>query len=239
MWLRKLAQAADNYGLVLALVVVTYMAVSAAVTNSWWIVGICALQGLTLLVAFHTSRARPLWVGLAAVYLVMGTLVAIVSIVLPAATANTDIYRFVGGVLLLSAPVAIARRIATHEVVSAQTVLGAMCIYVLLGYGFASLFNTMGYFSQTPFFVGVPQAPRSAYLFFSFSTLTTVGYGNLVPAGTQGQTFAMLEALVGQIYLVTLVARLVSLWGQALPGAAARRAKRAGSAPAGTSPADE
>jgi voltage-gated potassium channel Kch len=234
-----MAHAADNYGLVLALVLATYVAVSAAVTNPWWIVGICAMQGLTLFVALHTSRARPLWLGLAAVYLVGGTLVAIVSIVLPAAKTNTNSFRLVGGLLLLIAPVAIARRIATHEVVTTQTVLGAICIYMLLGYCFASIFDTMAHFSQTPFFVGVPHAPRSAYLFFSYTTLTTVGYGNLVPAEHLGQTFAVLEALLGQIFLVTLVARLVSLWGQARPGAGARRTKRAGDAPAATPPADE
>jgi hypothetical protein len=238
-WLRGLPPTADRYGLVLALVVVTYVVVSAAVTNPWWIVGICALQGLTLLVALHTSRARPLWVGLAGVSLVVGTLVAITSILLPAAKANTDIFRLVGGALLLVAPVAIVRRIASHEMVKAQTVLGAICIYVLLGYCFAVLFDAMAYFSHRPFFVGVPQAPRSAYLFFSYTTLTTVGYGNLVPAEHLGQTFAMLEALLGQIFLVTLVARLVSLWGQARPGAVAPRAKRSRSVPTGSAPGDD
>src|SRR5262249_22677230 len=131
------------------------------------------------------------------------------------------------------------RRIATHEVVAVQTVLGAMCIYVLLGYGFAVLFDATEVLSHRPFFVGVPQAPRGAFLFFSYTTLTTVGYGNLVPAEPIGQTFAMLEALLGQIFLVTLVARLVSLWGQARPGAGARRANRSGAATAGTSPADD
>jgi len=101
----------------------------------------------------------------------------------------------------------------------------AVCVYVLLGYCFASVFNLMGLISQTPFFAGVPQATASSYLFFSFSTLTTVGYGNLVPAGNLGQTAAMMEALTGQIFLVLIVARLVSLWGQELPRSVARRAQ--------------
>ena len=49
-------------------------------------------------------------------------------------------------------------------------------------------------------------------MFFSYTTLTTTGYGNLVPAGTVGQSFAVLEMLVGQIFMVTLVAGLVGLW---------------------------
>jgi Ion channel len=55
--------------------------------------------------------------------------------------------------------------------------------------------------------------PRSSdYVFFSYTTLTTTGYGNLIPAGTVGESFAVFEMLVGQIFLVTLVAGLVSLW---------------------------
>ena len=49
-------------------------------------------------------------------------------------------------------------------------------------------------------------------LFFSFVTLTTTGYGNLVPAGNPGQSFAVLEALIGQLFLVTMVAKLVNAW---------------------------
>ena len=53
--------------------------------------------------------------------------------------------------------------------------------------------------------------------YYSFVTLTTVGYGNLVPASNLGQTLAMLEAMLGQVYLVIVVSRLVSLWGRAVP----------------------
>ena len=58
---------------------------------------------------------------------------------------------------------------------------------------------------------GAHAAPRD-YMFFSYTTLTTTGYGNLVPAGDIGQILAVFEMLIGQIFLVTLVARLVSLW---------------------------
>ena len=71
--------------------------------------------------------------------------------------------------------------------------------------------------ATTEFFTGVADPRSSDYLFFSYTTLTTTGYGNLVPAGTVGQSFAVFEMLVGQIFLVTLVAGLVSLWR---PGAA-------------------
>src|SRR5262249_59285017 len=65
--------------------------------------------------------------------------------------------------------------------------------------------------------------PMSDFLFFSFTTLTTVGYGNLIPAGPLGQALAMVEALLGQIYLVVIVARSVSLWGQDRPAVGPRQ----------------
>ena len=49
-------------------------------------------------------------------------------------------------------------------------------------------------------------------LFFSFVTLTTTGYGDLVPAGNPGQSFAVLEALLGQLFLITAVGKIVTVW---------------------------
>jgi hypothetical protein len=225
-WTRSFARRpTDSYGLVLALIILTYVAVSFDMRGPWWTVGIFVLQGLTLYFALRTSRARHFWVVLAASYLVAGTILAAVSVLLREPQSYTDALRVVGGIVLLVTPVAIVRRISQHPVVTAQTLLGAVCVYVLLGYCFASVFNFMGLISQTPFFAGVPQATGSSYLFFSFSTLTTVGYGNLVPAGNLGQTAAMMEALMGQIFLVLIVARLVSLWGQELPRSVAQRAQ--------------
>ena len=66
----------------------------------------------------------------------------------------------------------------------------------------------------------MPHPHGSDFLFFSYTTLTTTGYGDLVPAGQPGQMVSGLEMMLGQIFLVTLVAGLVSLWR---PGEALRR----------------
>ena len=76
---------------------------------------------------------------------------------------------------------------------------------------------------STPFFGSGVSVKGGDFLFFSFTTLTTTGYGNLVPAGQPGKMFAGLEMLMGQIFLVTLVAGLVSLWR---PGLLTRGRKR-------------
>jgi voltage-gated potassium channel Kch len=61
-----------------------------------------------------------------------------------------------------------------------------------------------------PFFGSAGPGTLSQDLFFSFVTLTTVGYGNLVPAANPGQTFAVLEAVAGQLFLVVAVGKIIS-----------------------------
>jgi hypothetical protein len=118
------------------------------------------------------------------------------------------------GWLLLVAPMVILRRISMHRSVTTETVLGAVCVYLLIGFSFSAIYAAIDLCSVVPFFTELPHATINDYLFFSYTTVTSVGYGNLVPAGHLGQTFAMIEALAGQIYLVIVVARLVSLWAR-------------------------
>lgn len=207
---------ADSYGLVLMLIVLDYFAVSTLSTSQWGQTVIAVLLGLTFLFALRTSQLRRRWQILAVIYLAVGVVYAAIGGIAPGVLGNANGTVFSGAVLLVVTPFVILRRILTHTVVSAETILGAICVYLLLGFSFAAIYYTVGLFSPTPFFTGVPNATVSDHLFFSYTTLTTVGYGNLVPAGAVGQTFAMIEALFGQIYLVIIVARLVSLWGQEL-----------------------
>lgn len=218
-----LARPADSFGLVLILLVLDYVAVSAITDNAWGRVVIVVLLGATLLFALRTAHAHRIWQIMAALYLVVSTIITIISILAPSATDFSPQTSLVGGLLLLITPVAISRRIVSHRFVSTETVLGAICVYLLIGFSFSFIYSAVAYVSGMPFFAGQSHATSSNYLFFSYTTLTTVGYGDLVPAGSVGQTFAMLEALFGQIYLVIVVARLVSLWGQERPAPPPKR----------------
>ncbi len=82
---------------------------------------------------------------------------------------------------------------------------------------FASLFSAVAALSDVPFFADGATPTLSSLQYFSFTTLTTVGYGDLAPATRLGRSLAITEALVGQIYLVTVVALLVG--NVHLPGA--------------------
>lgn len=220
-----LSRSADSFGPVLVLILLDYVAVSAVTDSAWGRVSIVVLLGATLLFALRTARAHRFWQLLAVLYLVANTLLTVITIVVPGAHDFSRQTSIAAGLLLIITPFAILRRISTHKVVTTETVLGAVCVYLLLGFSFSFIYSAISFVSATPFFVGLAQTTSNDYLFFSYSTLTTVGYGNLVPAGNFGQTFAMLEALSGQIYLVIIIARLVSLWGQARPAPAPHKGK--------------
>ncbi len=83
-------------------------------------------------------------------------------------------------------------------------------MYLLIGLFFSFVFSTIALVTGTPFFVSRPEAGTSDYVYFSFITLSTVGYGDLVARTNLGRMFSATEGLTGQLYLVTVVALLVS-----------------------------
>ena len=99
------------------------------------------------------------------------------------------------------------------ERVSADSICGALSAYLLLGVTWAcayALFETLvpGSFTGP---LASADASLERFLGYSFVTLTTLGYGNVVPIDDRGEALASMEAIVGQVYLTVLVARLVAL----------------------------
>jgi Ion channel len=116
-------------------------------------------------------------------------------------------------VLLVTAtlPVTISRTLQ-HRRITHETVLGALCAYVLVGLLFAFVYLAVDELRNGPFFAQPGEHTQSEFLYFSFVALTTLGFGDLSPSVGLPQALTVLEALSGQIFLVTLVARLVTLW---------------------------
>ena len=110
---------------------------------------------------------------------------------------------------------AIARRLTLHTEINVLTVMGAVCLYVLLGLAFAFAFECVGEFGSRPFFTSQEAGTRSDYVYFSFTTMATVGFGNLTAQGGIGRALEVTEGIFGQIYLVTAVAALVGNLGRA------------------------
>jgi hypothetical protein len=97
----------------------------------------------------------------------------------------------------------------THEV-RLEAVSGVLSLYVLLGLLFAFLFGAIDRLGGAPFFEDGQSATAAHCLYFSFTTLTTVGYGDFVARTNLGHTLCVFEMLIGQIYLVTVVSLIVS-----------------------------
>ena len=119
--------------------------------------------------------------------------------------------------LMLLVPVVILRRIGkefTEEGVDLEVVLGALCAYLFIGAHFAFLYDVMAHLSKSPFFAQPGADSKLNYLYFSFITLTTTGYGDISPALGPGRMIAVTEAIIGQLYLVSVVAIVVSAYGK-------------------------
>jgi hypothetical protein len=98
--------------------------------------------------------------------------------------------------------------------VTAETLLGAVSGYLLLGIAFATVFGAVevlipGSLTLGPAVVAGEAAPD--ILYFSFITLTTIGYGDIVPVSEPARLLAMMEGVIGQFYIAAVVARLVAL----------------------------
>ena len=111
----------------------------------------------------------------------------------------------------ITLPVTIVRTLQ-HPRVTYETILGALSAYVLVGLVFAFVYLALHDLAHTDFFAQLGEHPQSEYLYFSFVVLTTLGFGDLSPSVGLPQALVAIEALVGQVFLVTMVARLVTLW---------------------------
>jgi hypothetical protein len=114
--------------------------------------------------------------------------------------------------LYFVAPMSLLRWIVRKGEVDRQTLLAAVAAYLMIGMFFAFVYRSMSFLQGGPFFGANGEGTNAQTLFFSFTTLTTTGYGNLVPAANPGQSFAVLEMLMGQLFLVTAVAKVITVW---------------------------
>src|ERR1700735_129858 len=215
MFSRRLLRALyapDSYALVLLLILVTY-ALSAALTASWATSLTVAVQIAAVWVTLRAARARRTVLAFANIALGVAAAAAIVSLVVDQQFHTDSIVAWVSSALYLAAPVAIVRHLLSRRTIDSETVMGAIAAYLMVGMFFAFLYRAVGIVQPPPAFFGAQGAGTFAQdLFFSFTTLTTTGYGNLTPAGNPGQSFAVLEMLIGQLFLITAVGKVVSSW---------------------------
>jgi hypothetical protein len=201
----------DSYGIVFCFLIVDYVFLTVGWHGSVALIISSIWLGLTLLLAFRTSEVphrMMLAVRVAVAVLVISAIGAAVG---GGDRANGTIV-LLGSLLVLASPIAIAWRLLHHTRVTTQTVLGALCIYVLIGLVFANADYGVQLVSGNSFFAQSGTHGPADFAYFSYITMATVGYGDLTPATGFPRTLAVLEALMGQIFLVVLVARLVGMY---------------------------
>ena len=200
---------ADSYGLVLLLVMVTYI-VSVSVTEAQAASIVLTVQLATVWLTLRTSHARQVTRLIADIVLCLAAVVAAVSFFVHQPGDQLGGIFAVCCLLYLIAPFSIVRYLILRREIDTESLLGAIAAYLLIGMFFAFAYKAASEFGSVPFFGSAGDGSLSQDLFFSFVTMTTVGYGNLVPAANPGQTFAVLEALIGQLFLVVAVGKIIN-----------------------------
>src|SRR5262245_61534950 len=216
--LRKRFWALDSYGLLLLMIMVSLVVASIPSEgreNLMAVARTIVLAG-TFLFALHTSDANR-WMYYASTALIVIAISA--SIVGQAGTRTGDAVDAAASLLIVLGGLGvIGRRFAAHPVITGQSVLAALCIYLLFGLGYAAVYGIIGALDPVGLFGPVNGAATGVVrIYYSFITLCTVGYGDFVPYANFTRMVAVTEALVGQVYLVTIVALLVSHVGHERP----------------------
>ncbi|MGI9007646.1 MAG: potassium channel family protein [Streptosporangiaceae bacterium] len=183
---------------------------SAFVTSKWVSDLQVALFTMAGLLAIRSSRLRRGEVRLLVTAGFLTSLLVIVVANHQGGSVGRGVASVWTGLLLLFIVVVIVRQILSAPAVTAQSIYGAISAYLIIGLMFAAVYGAMYYFQGKTFFTG-GQPGRAANLqYFSFTTLTTLGYGDFTARYNPGRAVAMLEAMTGQIFLATLVAKLVA-----------------------------
>ncbi|MDX6656846.1 MAG: hypothetical protein QOH62_1639 [Solirubrobacteraceae bacterium] len=209
------AESRQRYGLLLIALLVTLLVQGMLPAGEVQQIVVTTLVGGTLVLALRASDVRLRFVHVAEV----GAVIAVTATLVEAALGQVDALStsIANAVLVSVAPPAVAlgvlRNLRRHERIPVQAVMGVLCLYLLFGMFFAFVYGALNRIDE-PFFVQSAVASASNCQYFSFTTLTTVGFGDLTARTPVGHTLAVLEALVGQIYLVTIVSLIVSNVGR-------------------------
>lgn len=172
---------------------------------------VTALLGLTLLLAVRAGEL-PRWFFRAVAALAVAALALSLAHVLWSHVGEATTRTMNAAVIAIAPPavaVGVVREIRGSGQVRLSAVMGVLALYMLIGMTFGFAFGAIDRLGGEPFFADGAELTGSNALYFSFTTLTTVGYGDLTARSDVGHTIAAFEALVGQVYLVTVVAAIV------------------------------
>jgi len=208
----QVTERTPRFALLLAAMFLEILLAPAIVASPVGLAGARVVTGLVLVAALLAIGARRISLLLFAVVVASHVLAAVQpepALRTAAAVLRLAFLAYVCGVVIL--------RVLRERNVSYDTLAGAACGYMLLGLVWSELYILTelwlpGSFEiPAGFRIGPEADPRAALVYFSFITLTTVGYGFVHPSNPGAGGLCVAEALIGQFYLAVMVARLVGL----------------------------
>jgi hypothetical protein len=197
-----------RFGLLLLLLIVNYLLAAFSIQKLAEPLQV-VLFAAVILLALRNSPLRRRQVRIAVAVVLTGSLAGVAA-ALTGARAGYGWAEIWKALILLFSAVLIVRRVLARRTVTIQSIYGAISAYLIVGLMFAACYAAIQSLGTAPFFVHGESASPQTFQYFSFTTLTTLGYGDFTAAGDGGRAIATLEALVGQVFLATLVARLVA-----------------------------
>jgi len=211
----RLRLEADNYYLVLVAIIVEFLMLGLLSDLAAGRAVILATVGIVFFLVLRASDVR-----LSTRFFALAVVLPIVAVVIAVAVSDSPkvvgtLATFMTALLILACATVIGRRLARHKRISLQTVMGTLCIYLFMALFFAALYGVMAHLLNQPFFAQDDESNGVRFIYFSLMTITTTGFGDLTPATDTGRMMAVVEALLGQLYLVTVVALIVGNLGLA------------------------
>ena len=202
-----------SYGIVFVLVMLSFIVQASAPDGDLARLVIIWLQAVTLVFAVRIARS-PHWPIRAASWLAALIAVAAPILWIVNGSIPNGATAIATALLVGVAPLVIAgglvRDVRAAGAVTIEALTGVLSIYVLLGMFFSFVYGAVDTISDESFFAEVADPVRGDFLYYSFTTLTTTGFGDFTAASELGRTLSVVEAMTGEIYLVTVVALIVS-----------------------------
>jgi len=202
----------SGYWFVLALIAVSYTQCALQVSPNPTPLAFL-VQLATVAVILWVAEVRPRLRRAGLIVLIVAAVAVVVASLFGAVGHVLDVLLSGASMLAyLVAPVAIIAHVIRRDRVDGQALLASIAAYILVGMFFTFAYNFIALLSPTATFSPEHNDSLTSQLFFSFTTLTTTGYGNIVPEGPGMQSIAIAEAITGQLFLVIAVARVVTGW---------------------------
>lgn len=121
------------------------------------------------------------------------------------------IHHICAGLFFAVATIIIIRHLINQKVITVDLIWGAVCGYFLLGFMWGDIFSLLETIQPGSFNLGQQAPDIDSLIYFSFVTLATLGYGDIVPLTKQAQSLAIIETVMGQMYLAVNIAALVAI----------------------------